>query len=143
MFFNLLRVFGQWEREELSDRVNASFKTRAKMGKLLNRSCPYGYKVVDGKLVLHPEEAPIRREAYELFLLHRRKHTIARMFNEKGYRTRKDRKWHWAQINFTMLSDPSAQRRSFLQSDKASRKLEIGRETGIGMGPDRMRADRP
>src|SRR5579862_6243999 len=36
MFFNLLGVFGQWEREELSDRVNASFHTRAKMGKLLN-----------------------------------------------------------------------------------------------------------
>jgi len=107
MFFNLLGVFGQWEREELADRVNASFLTRAKMGKLLNRSCPYGYKVVDGKLVLHPEEAPIRREAYELFLIHRRKHTVARMFNEKGYRTRKNRKWQWTQIK-TMLADPSA-----------------------------------
>jgi site-specific DNA recombinase len=107
MFFNLLGVFGQWEREELADRVNASFHTRAKMGKLLNRSCPYGYKVVDARLVLHPEEAPIRREAYELFLIHRRKHTVARMFNEKGYRTRKNRKWQWAQIK-TMLADPSA-----------------------------------
>ncbi len=107
MFFNLLGVFGQWEREELSDRVNASFHTRAKMGKLLNKSCPYGYKVVDGRLALHPVEAPIRREAYELFLAHRRKHAVARMFNEKGYRTRKNRKWQWSQIR-TMLADQSA-----------------------------------
>ena len=107
MFFNLLGVFAQWEREEISDRVNASFLTRAKLGKLLNNACPYGYKVVDGRLVIHPDEAPIRRQAYELFLAHRRKHTVARMFNEKGYRTRKKRLWRWAQIR-TMLADPSA-----------------------------------
>jgi site-specific DNA recombinase len=107
MFFNLLGVFAQWEREEIADRVNASFLTRAKLGKLLNKSCPYGYKVVEGKLVLHPDEAPIRRQAYELFLAHRRKHTVARIFNEKGYRTRKNRLWQWAQIK-TMLADPSA-----------------------------------
>ena len=107
MFFNLLGVFAQWEREEIADRVNASFLTRAKLGKLLNKSAPYGYKVVDCKLVLHPEEAPIRREAYELFLAHRRKHTVARMLNAKGYRTRKKRLWQWAQIK-SMLSDPSA-----------------------------------
>jgi site-specific DNA recombinase len=117
MFFNLLGVFGQWEREELSDRVNASFQTRAKLGKLLNKSCPYGYKVVDAKLVLHPEEAPIRREAYELFLIHRRKHTVARMFNDKGYRTRKNRKWQWAQIK-TMLADPSAKGVHFFNRTK-------------------------
>jgi len=107
MFFNLLGVFAQWEREELSDRVNASFKTRASMGKLLNSQCPYGYKVVEAKLVIHPEEAPIRRQAFELFLIHRRKHAVARMLNEKGYRTRKNRLWSWSQIK-TMLADSSA-----------------------------------
>jgi site-specific DNA recombinase len=107
MFFNLLGVFAQWEREEISERVNASFRTRAKMGRLLNKSCPYGYEVVDGKLTLHPEESPIRREAYELFLAHRRKHTVARILNGKGYRTRKNRLWQWAQIK-SMLADSSA-----------------------------------
>jgi len=117
MFFNLLGVFAQWEREEISDRVNSSFKTRASMGKLLNNQCPYGYKVVDAKLVLHPEEAPIRRQAYELFLIHRRKHAVARMLNEKGYRTRKNRLWAWAQIK-TMLADPSAKGVHFFNRGK-------------------------
>src|SRR5208283_2623288 len=85
MFFHLLGVFAQWEREEIAERVNASFRTRAKLGKLLNKSSPYGYKVEDGKLILHPDEAPIRRQAYELFLQHRRKHTVARILNGKGY----------------------------------------------------------
>src|ERR1017187_5123191 len=98
MFFHLLGVFAQWEREEIAERVNASFRNRAKRGKLLNKSAPYGYKVEDGKLILHPDEAPIRRQAYELFLQHRRKHTVARILNGKGYRTRKGRLWQWAQI---------------------------------------------
>ena len=107
MFFHLLGVFAQWEREEIAERVNASFRTRAKLGKLLNKSAPYGYKVEDAKLILHPDEAPIRRQAYELFLQHRRKHTVAGILNKKGYRTRKGRLWQWAQIR-SILADPSA-----------------------------------
>src|SRR5580693_10753314 len=76
MFFHLLGVFAQWEREETAERINASFLTRAKLGKLLNKTVPYGYHVVEGKMVLHPTEAPIRRQAYELFLQHRRKFTV-------------------------------------------------------------------
>lgn len=107
MFFHLLGVFAQWEREETAERINASFLTRAKLGKLLNKSVPYGYQVVAGKMVLHPEEAPVRREAYELFLQHRRKFTVAKMLNDKGYRTRKGRPWTWTQIK-DILTDPSA-----------------------------------
>ena len=107
MFFNLLGVFAQWEREETAERINASFLTRAKLGKLLNKSVPYGYKVEEGKMVQHPEEAPIRREAYELFLQHRRKFTVAQMLTGKGYRTRKGRKWTWTQIK-DILTDASA-----------------------------------
>lgn len=107
MFFHLLGVFAQWEREETTERINASFQTRAQLGKLLNKSVPYGYKVEDGKMVLHPDEAPIRREAYELFLQHRRKYTVAQMLNAKGYRTRKSRQWEETQIK-DLLTDTSA-----------------------------------
>jgi len=106
-FFTLLAAMGQWEREETTDRINASFQTRAKLGKLLNRSVPYGYKVEEGKMVLHPEEAPIRRQAYELFLQQRRKYAVAQMLNEKGYRTRKGRLWEETQVK-DILTDASA-----------------------------------
>jgi site-specific DNA recombinase len=107
MFFHLLGVFAQWEREETAERINASFLTRAKLGKLLNKSVPYGYKVKEGKMVQHRDEAPVRREAYELFLQHRRKFTVAKMLNDKGYRTRKGRPWTWTQIK-DILTDASA-----------------------------------
>jgi site-specific DNA recombinase len=107
MFFHLLGVFAQWEREEISERINASFLTRAKLGKLLNKNVPYGYQAEDGKMLLHPDEAPIRREAYELFLANRRKLTVARILNGKGYRTRNNCLWHEVQIH-NILTDPSA-----------------------------------
>jgi site-specific DNA recombinase len=116
-FFTLLAAMGQWEREETTDRIKSSFLTRAKLGKLLNKSAPYGYKVEKQQLVLHPEEAPIRREVYELFLQHRRKFTVARMLNEKGYRTRKGQPWREIQL-MDMLVDSSAKGVYFFNREK-------------------------
>jgi len=93
MFFHLLGVFAQWEREEIVERVNASVLTRAKLGKSINGSSPYGFQWKDRKLVVKPEEAAIRRKAYELFLEHRRKGHVAKLLNEAGYRTRQGSVW--------------------------------------------------
>jgi site-specific DNA recombinase len=93
MFFHLLGVFAQWEREEITERVNASVLTRAKLGKSINGSAPYGYEWKDRKLVIQPEEAAIRRKAYELFVQFRRKGQVAKHLNTAGYRTRNGNVW--------------------------------------------------
>lgn len=93
MFFHLLAVFAQWEREEIVERVNASVVTRARLGKPINGHAPYGYQWVDKKLVPHPAEAPIRAKAYDLFRQHRRKGTVAKLLNASGYRTREGKLW--------------------------------------------------
>jgi site-specific DNA recombinase len=93
MFFHLLGVFAQWEREEITERVNASVLTRAKLGKSINGSAPYGYQWKDRKLVIQPEEAAIRRKAYELFVQFRRKGQVAKQLNAAGYRTRDGNIW--------------------------------------------------
>lgn len=107
MFFHLLGVFAQWEREEITERVNASVVTRAKLGKSINGMSPYGYVWKDRKLVLVPEEGAIRRKAYELFAQCRRKGQVARELNAAGYRTREGNIWRDTSI-FRILSDSSA-----------------------------------
>jgi site-specific DNA recombinase len=107
MFFHLLGVFAQWEREEITERVNASVLTRAKLGKSINGSSPYGYQWKDRKLVIKPEEAAIRTKAYELFLQHRRKGKVAKLLNAAGYRTRGGLIWHDNQL-YRILTCPSA-----------------------------------
>jgi site-specific DNA recombinase len=107
MFFHLLGVFAQWEREEITERVNASVLTRAKLGKSINGSAPYGYQWKDRALIVQPEEAAIRRKAYELFLECRRKGHVARELNGAGYRTREGAIWRDTSIQ-RLLDESSA-----------------------------------
>ena len=107
MFFHLLGVFAQWEREEITERVNASVLTRAKLGKSINGTSPYGYEWKDRKLVIIPAEAAIRRKAYELFLQYRRKGQVAKELNAAGYRTRNGNIWRDTSI-LRILNESSA-----------------------------------
>jgi site-specific DNA recombinase len=107
MFFHLLGVFAQWEREEITERVNASVLTRAKLGKSINGASPYGYEWKDRKLVIKTAEAAIRRKAYELFLQYRRKGQVAKTLNAAGYRTRKGSIWRDTSIE-RILNESSA-----------------------------------
>ena len=93
LFYTVIAAMAQWEREEIGSRVRASIGIRAKLGKPISGSCAYGFMWKDKSLVQHPVEAPIRREAYELFLKLRRKGAVATEMNQRGYRTRKDRPW--------------------------------------------------
>lgn len=107
MFFHLLGVFAQWEREEITERVNASVSTRAKLGKSINGKAPYGYKWKDRKLIIQPEEALVRKKAYELFLQHRRKGVVSKLLNTAGYRTRNGSIWRDTSV-LRILDESSA-----------------------------------
>ena len=94
LLFTLIAALSQWEREEISSRVKASVKTRAKMGKSLGGQAPFGYTWLNKEeLVINKDEVPIVKEIYNTFLCKKRLRTTARIINKKGYKTKKGKRW--------------------------------------------------
>ena len=107
LFFTIIAAMATWEREEIADRQKASILVRAKLGKTINGRAPFGYQWKDRKLLVQPEEAPVRRKMYELFLQYRRKGTVAKMLNAAGHRTREGFIFHDCTVS-RLLTCPSA-----------------------------------
>ena len=79
------------------------------MGKSLGGVAQFGYRWNESKtaLELDPKEAPIRKEAFQIYLECKRIKATARILNEKGYRTRKGAKFSYCTVN-NMLTNPLA-----------------------------------
>ena len=127
LFYTFLSAIAEWEREEIVSRINSSIKVRSKMGRRLGGKVPFGYDWDGHELVLNEEEAIIRKLIYTLFLQEKRKKTVAKILNERGYRTRKGGKFYDTNVK-RWLRDPlskGVRRSNFTKKVLVDGKMQV------------------
>ncbi len=87
---NILLSFAQFEREIISERTRDKMGAAKKKGRFIGGRPPLGYDLdtKNHKLVLNPNEAKIVKETFDLYLEIQSLHKVARILNEKEYKTK-------------------------------------------------------
>jgi len=96
---NILADFAQFESEMIGERIRDNKVANARRGRWNGGHAPYGYKVVEKRLVINEEEAAVVRLIYNL-----RAHgwgilAITKELNARGYKARRGTTWgvHWSE----------------------------------------------
>ena len=87
MMLHILITFAQYEREIITERVRDKMAASRKKGKWVGGSVALGYKVIDKKLIVVPEEAELVRKIYDRFIEVQSPKLIATELNHAGIKT--------------------------------------------------------
>lgn len=101
MTLQLLGTFAEFERERISERVKDNMLSIAKNSdKVITQPC-FGYELVDRQYVINEQEAECIRFMFEMAEQGHGHRMIAKMVNERGVTTKRNKPWD--QINVKRL----------------------------------------
>lgn len=96
----------QQESEAISGNVRWSYQKRMQSGEFNCCTPAYGYRLVDGEMVINEEEAKVVRRIFELYLSGKGLQTIEGLFNEEHVPRRYGRThWHHNTIRYILTNE--------------------------------------
>jgi site-specific DNA recombinase len=132
----MLAIFAEMFSGQLSERVKAAMRANAAHGKHNGGVSPFGYRKVDGKLEIVPEEADGVREAFATFLRTRSIRGTVVHLNDLGIKTKRGGLWYFGGLK-VILRNPvycgmlAYGRSTILTSDRGKRKKRIDRSEWV------------
>lgn len=104
---NFLAMAAEVEKENIRIRMSGGRKQKAKRGGYAGGRAPMGYKIVDGRLIINEEEAPVVR-----FIFDRKKAgctmlSTVNALNEAGYKTRKGKEFVISTVQSIWNNEPT------------------------------------
>lgn len=101
LFITLIATLAQWERETIAERVHLGMSKKAEQGERNGAPAPFGYDMVDGKLVLNEDEAKWVRYIFDRYESVGAQ-TVARELNRKGVRTKRGETWSDFSVRYVL-----------------------------------------
>jgi site-specific DNA recombinase len=68
LLINIFASLAQFEREQLAERVYMGMTKKAELGERNGGRPPFGYRLKDGKLVIHDKEAQLIKEMFRMYI---------------------------------------------------------------------------
>lgn len=102
----LLQFVAEQERKNIALRTSKGRSIKAQCGGYSGGRCPYGYKVIGGRLIINDEERPIVEYVFKEHEKGTPMMTIADNLTELGYKTRKGTKFQAKSISSILNNRP-------------------------------------
>jgi len=99
MMLNILVTFAQYEREVIAERIRDKFAASKKKGMWMGGVVPMGYRVMERKLVVVPEEAEIVRRIFRRYVETQSPLLIVRELNGEGIKKKNGGEWKVGALN--------------------------------------------
>ncbi|MCD5324741.1 MULTISPECIES: recombinase family protein [Pontibacillus] len=104
LFITLVAAMAQWEREQTAERVFENMMSRSENGYRNGAPAPYGYDIIEGKLVINHDEAQWVKYIFKKALTHGSQY-IAKQLNKRGVKTKKGEIWSDFSVRY-LLRNP-------------------------------------
>jgi len=102
----LLQFVAEQERKNIALRTSKGRSLKASCGGYSGGRCPYGYKVMGGRLVINEDEKPIVEYVFAEYAKNKPMLTIADDLNDMGYKTRKGTKFQNTSVRSIINNEP-------------------------------------
>lgn len=106
LIFTFYAGNAQNESVSISGNMHWSYDRRMKSGNFITCKAPFGYRLVEGRLEVHEQEAEIVRSVFNSYLNGKSKDEIAREISAMGYPTRDGKeKWQYTTIDYMLKNE--------------------------------------